>query len=598
MSSDESRVLLDRERQEIHAAVCANKRFSGAKKAGEGSYGIVFKCLDNANGNNVAVKVFKLAFDETGINQSIVREVNCQRGIRDVRFACMSEFIATDKMFMMITEGMQHGLSTDIKQRGGYTSQRARGAIKQIEEGVSYLHCTGIVHRDLKADNCVTGPEGRVKIIDMGTARCLIPGRTYTPDCTTLWYRSPEMLMGSVTYTKATDDWCVGCILVHMLEGVPPFTGANNWEVWMAILQRTGTPNAAQWQRLLFHLPGIVEYDAVPKFKAPVATRPGGGGERVDVRPGSSVHTGDARPLPPAATGWLSLDPSNRRAAAVDVARIPCVNLLSPRHDRDGQQRAWCELHAELTDSMRAILVDWLLQVATKLNVEGEVIHVMVALLDTKMARLPVVERSRLQLVGMACLLVACKLTECVTIMDMVFVCDSTYACAEIREAEKEIFKHAAFMDVRTTYEAHLHLFSASHLVVQASRSLCRLALMQFRPPFDTITVAATAIRMAGMYFAPPSDETIARCDQVAGATETDCACLAWMHSLHAKASNGWKSDWAALWGDKEVPVPQEDRAVSCASDVLATTRKKCARPRSSIVKGLVRRRAAPERCD
>tara|TARA_B110000046_G_scaffold185039_1_gene225342 strand:- start:586 stop:2376 length:1791 start_codon:yes stop_codon:yes gene_type:complete len=593
MSSDESRVLIDRERQEIHIAICTSKRFSGAKKVGEGSYGIVFKCLDNTNGTAVAVKVFKLAFDETGINQSIVREVNCQRGIRDARFACMSEFIVTDKMFMMITEGMKHGLSTDIKQRGRYTAQRARGAIKQIEQGVSYLHCTGIVHRDLKADNCVTGPEGRVKIIDMGTARCLIPGRTYTPDCTTLWYRSPEMLMGSVTYTKATDDWCVGCILVHMLEGVPPFTGSNNWEVWMAILKRTGTPDAAQWERLLFHLPGIVEYDAVPKFKAPsVATR-AGGGEGVDVCTGSSFRTGDAQPLPSAARAWLSLDPSERRAAAVDVERIPCVNLLSTRRDKDGQTQSWCELHVQLTDSMRGILVDWLLQVAVKMNVEGEVIHVMVALLDARVGRLPVVERSRLQLVGMACLLVACKLTECVTIQDIEHVCDSTYTSDEIRQAEKELFEHAAFMDMRTTYEAHLHLFSAPPPVLKASRSLCRLALMQYRPPFDTITVAATAIRMAGMYFTPASDVTMRQGDQVADATEADCECLAWMHSLYANASDGWKSDCAHLWGDKEVPAPQEDRTVSCLSAAAAPTRKKCPRPRSSIVKALGGRRAA-----
>ena len=49
--------------------------------------------------------------------------------------------------------------------------------------------------------------------------------RTYTHEVVTLWYRAPEILLGSKTYSTPVDVWSIGCIFVEMLNAKPLFPG-------------------------------------------------------------------------------------------------------------------------------------------------------------------------------------------------------------------------------------------------------------------------------------------------------------------------------------------------------------------------------------
>lgn len=65
-----------------------------------------------------------------------------------------------------------------------------------------------------------------MKIADFGLARTFtIPIRPYTHEVVTLWYRAPEILLGSIEYSTSIDIWSIGCIFAEMVTKIPLFAG-------------------------------------------------------------------------------------------------------------------------------------------------------------------------------------------------------------------------------------------------------------------------------------------------------------------------------------------------------------------------------------
>ena len=58
----------------------------------------------------------------------------------------------------------------------------------------------------------------------------------------TLWYRAPDVLMGSRTYNTSIDVWSCGCIFAEMISGVPLFRGRDNQDQLLHIMRIIGTP--------------------------------------------------------------------------------------------------------------------------------------------------------------------------------------------------------------------------------------------------------------------------------------------------------------------------------------------------------------------
>ncbi|KAF9914517.1 Cyclin-dependent kinase 3, partial [Modicella reniformis] len=88
----------------------------------------------------------------------------------------------------------------------------------QLLQGVDFCHGRRILHRDLKPQNLLIDEKRTLKLADFGLARAFgIPLRTYTHEVVTLWYRAPEILLGSRHYSTAVDMWSVGCIFAEMI---------------------------------------------------------------------------------------------------------------------------------------------------------------------------------------------------------------------------------------------------------------------------------------------------------------------------------------------------------------------------------------------
>jgi len=106
---------------------------------------------------------------------------------------------------------------------------------KQVFQGLEYLHFKGVLHRDIKAANILVSSTGQLKLADFGLARFYEKNSAkpidYTNRVITVWYRPPELLLGSTQYGPPVDIWSAACVLVEILTRDPIFKSTRNSDV-------------------------------------------------------------------------------------------------------------------------------------------------------------------------------------------------------------------------------------------------------------------------------------------------------------------------------------------------------------------------------
>ena len=90
--------------------------------------------------------------------------------------------------------------------------------------------------------------DGQLKLADFGLARAFVPPiRPFTHEVVTLWYRPPEILLGSKTYALPMDLWAVGAIMAEMVTKRPLFPGDCEIDEIYKIFQIMGTATEETW---------------------------------------------------------------------------------------------------------------------------------------------------------------------------------------------------------------------------------------------------------------------------------------------------------------------------------------------------------------
>jgi len=137
-----------------------------------------------------------------------------------------------------------------IVDRGCYSEKDAANIVRQIVNGVKYLHSLGIAHRDLKPENLLCSGEGeemQIKIADFGLSKIFAGGQQLLTSCGTPDYAAPEVLHGEHAYDKSVDLWSVGVITYVLLCGYPPFYASSQPALFDKIIKARYDFPAAEW---------------------------------------------------------------------------------------------------------------------------------------------------------------------------------------------------------------------------------------------------------------------------------------------------------------------------------------------------------------
>ncbi|CEL54389.1 cyclin-dependent kinase 5 [Rhizoctonia solani AG-1 IB] len=241
-------------------AACSQKltdmdNYAKLEKVGEGTYGVVYKARDINTGRIVALKKIRLEAEDEGVPSTAIREISLLKELKDDNVVALLDIVHADSKLYLVFEFLDMDLKkymeTINSKNGnrGLDKQLIKKFTYQLLAGLRYCHGHRILHRDLKPQNLLIDTNENLKLADFGLARAFgIPLRTYTHEVVTLWYRSPEVLLGSRHYSTAIDMWSVGCIVAEMvMHGQPLFPGDSEIDQIFKIFRLLGTPNEEIW---------------------------------------------------------------------------------------------------------------------------------------------------------------------------------------------------------------------------------------------------------------------------------------------------------------------------------------------------------------
>jgi len=201
------------------------------KELGRGTFSIVKEGTHKKSGQRVALKfVDKKYVDEEDL-KLLSREIEIMKKVSHKNVLSLKEIYETPSQLSLVMELVTGGeLFYKIVENGGYSERDAADIVRQICEGVKYLHSCGICHRDLKPENLLCSGEGSsmiIKIADFGLSKIFAGGQSLQTSCGTPDYAAPEVLTGGKEYDNSVDLWSIGVVTYVLLCGYPPFYGSS-----------------------------------------------------------------------------------------------------------------------------------------------------------------------------------------------------------------------------------------------------------------------------------------------------------------------------------------------------------------------------------
>ncbi|KAK6302238.1 hypothetical protein J4Q44_G00265930 [Coregonus suidteri] len=209
----------------------------GAAWAGGGLWGCG---KSKESGELVAIKRMKRKFYSWDECMNL-REVKSLKKLSHANVVKLKEVVREKDHLYLVFEYMKENLYQLMKDRQRlFPESVIRNMMFQILHGLSFIHKHGYCHRDIKPENLLCmGPE-QVKIADFGLAREIRSQPPYTEYVSTRWYRAPEVLLRSPSYSSPIDIWAVGCIMAELYTLTPLFPGNSEVDEIFKICQVLG----------------------------------------------------------------------------------------------------------------------------------------------------------------------------------------------------------------------------------------------------------------------------------------------------------------------------------------------------------------------
>ncbi|KAF8369420.1 hypothetical protein HHK36_032565 [Tetracentron sinense] len=228
--------------------------FEKLEKIGQGTYSSVFRARDLETGRIVALK--KVRFDnfEPESVRFMAREIMILRRLDHPNIVKLEGLVTSRSScsIYLVFEYMEHDLSgllscPDIK----FCESQVKCYMQQLLSGLEHCHSRGVMHRDIKGSNLLVNNEGILKVADFGLGNLFSSKnrQPLTSRVVTLWYRPPELLLGSTDYEASVDLWSVGCVFAELLLGKPILQGRTEVEQLHKIFKLCGSPPGEYWKK-------------------------------------------------------------------------------------------------------------------------------------------------------------------------------------------------------------------------------------------------------------------------------------------------------------------------------------------------------------
>ncbi|KAI1646411.1 kinase-like domain-containing protein [Daldinia loculata] len=248
-----------------------NKWMKGAL-IGQGSFGSVYLALHAVTGELLAVK--QVETPSPGANsqtdarkksmiEALKREISL---LRDLRHANIVQYLGCSSSAEHLNIFLEYvpggSVQTMLNSYGALPEPLVRSFVRQILNGLSYLHNRDIIHRDIKGANILVDNKGTIKISDFGISKKLeasniLNGANNNKNRPSLqgsvFWMAPEVVK-QTSYTRKADIWSLGCLVVEMMTGAHPF------------------PDCSQLQAI-FKIGGGKAAPTIPESASPEATK-------------------------------------------------------------------------------------------------------------------------------------------------------------------------------------------------------------------------------------------------------------------------------------------------------------------------------------
>lgn len=207
------------------------------------------------SGVRVALKRISVRKTDKGLPENLIRELVSLQALssshRNITGMPLPAF-ADGAALVLPLELCRTDLAAVLRHCvGGALSERLTKLVaSSVLAGVSAMHAAGIMHRDLKPGNLLIADDGVVKVADFGMARAHaatgIESAAMSPCVGSRWYRAPEVLYGSRSYSYGLDLWSIGCIIAECISGSPLLPGDTDLEQIRRVHMLLGSPASSE----------------------------------------------------------------------------------------------------------------------------------------------------------------------------------------------------------------------------------------------------------------------------------------------------------------------------------------------------------------
>ena len=195
------------------------KHYSIIEEIGSGSYGTVYKAVNNETGSLVALKQVTME------DESIMKEIEFMKSCNNEYIIGLDDYYTEDDVLYIAMEFCPAGSIADVMKYTDTTllEKQLQSVMRDALHGLNYLHKRRAIHRDIKAGNLLLNRHGRVKLGDFGVSANLSDAvRKRNTVIGTPYWMAPEIIQ-EVGYNTSADIWSLGITAIECADGKPPY---------------------------------------------------------------------------------------------------------------------------------------------------------------------------------------------------------------------------------------------------------------------------------------------------------------------------------------------------------------------------------------